>query len=264
MRPYERNHDGAALGPSVGVSEVDQRSVYPHTVQGSASFPDYERMAHRQNMLHTTYLYLAVAVFGAMAGAWFGAHSPAYLKMVFGSGWLFWIGAMLVLNALPAVALRTAHSAPRLAIPALGINGFVSGLILGPMVYIGLIYSGQDPDSANLVSTALMITGAMFAGVTAYVFLNKKNFKPSGAIMWGLFGFAVVAIPLNMMFQSAMMSSIVALVIGALGIYQLAVSTSHISNDPNYNSPAAGALMLFAGVFNLFQAILSLLLASRD
>ncbi len=263
MRPYERNHDGAALGPSVGVSEVDQRSVYPHTVHGSASFPDYERMAHRQNMLHTTYLYLAVAVFGAMAGAWFGAHNEAFLKFAF-SGIFFWVGAMIVLNAMPVLALKTAHNAPRLAIPALGLNGFVSGLILGPLVFLGLAYSGQDPTSGNLVSTALMITGAMFAGVTAYVFLNKKNFKASGAMMWGMFGFAVVAIPLNVMFQSALLSSIIALVIGALGIYQLAIATSRISNDPNFDSPAAGALMLFAGVFNLFQAILSLLLSMRD
>ena len=83
--------------------------------------------------------------------------------------------------------------------------------------------------------------------------------------MWGLFGFAVVAVPVNMFLQSSIFSIIISGVIGMLGVYQLAASTSLIVTDRNFNSPAAGALMLFAGVFNLFQAVLSLLIAGgRD
>jgi modulator of FtsH protease len=262
---FERNHDGAALGASHQVPLEDQRSVYPYTVRGEATMPDRRETLRRQNMIHTTYLYLSVAVFGAMAGAYLGSSSETFLKFMF-SGIFVWIGAMFVLNFLPRMALNVAEKTPRLAVPALALNGFVSGLVLAPLVFVGLYYSGQDVGGGgNLVTTAMVITGAMFAAITAYVHINKTEFKMMPAMMWGLFGFAVVAIPANMFLQSSIFSIVISGVIGALGIYQLAASTSMIVNDRNFNSPAAGALMLFAGVFNLFQAVLSLLIAGgRD
>ncbi len=267
MRPYERNHDGAALGPSVGVTEADQRSVYPYTVQGSASFPDYQQIAKRQNMLHTTYLYLAVAVVGAMGGAWFGAHSEPYLKFAFGSPWVWLIGIMLLINVLPAITIKIAHNTPRLAVPALLVEGFISGMALAPAVFIGLYFTNADPNTGgNVVTSALMITAAMFAGITAYVFINKANFRPIAGIGWALFGGVCVLIPLQFFFQSALIGGIIGLAIGALGIYQIATMTSTLCNDPNFDSPATGALVLFAGLFNLFQSILYVLsmLSGRD
>ncbi len=266
MRPYDRNHDGAALGPSVHVTEEDQRAVYPYTVQGGATFRSPDSDNRRTQMLHTTYLYLAVAVFGAMGGAWVGSHSETFLKIAFGGGIFFWIGLMVVLNAVPAIALNVAHKAPRLAVPALAFDGFISGLALSPLVFIGLHYSGQDVGGGgNLVSTAIVVTGAIFAAITAYVHLNKTQFKVGGAVMSGLFGFALIAIPANIFFQSSVFGIIISGVIGILGAVQLASATSTIVNNPQFNSPAAGALMLFAGLFNMFQAILSLLIGgSRD
>lgn len=266
MRPYDRNHDGAALGPSLHQgNEQDQRSVYPYTVQGSATLPDTRGAAARTQLLHTTYLYLSVAVFGGMAGAWLGSHSDAFLSFAFNSGFIFWIGLMVVLNTLPGFALRVAHNTPRLAVPALAANGFVFGLALAPLVFLGLAISKMNGDGTNLVSTAVVVTGSIFAAITAYVHMNKSNFQTSTAVTWGLFGFAVCAIPANMLLHSTTLSLVISGAIGLLGAYQLATATSRIVNDPEFNSPAAGALMLFAGLFHLFQAILHLLLAGgRD
>lgn len=265
MSQFERNHDGAALGASHQVPLEDQRSVYPYTVRGEATLPDRSEVLRRQNMIHTTYLYLAVAVFGCMAGAYWGSHSEGFLTFMFSSSFI-WLGCLLVLNFVPAMALRVAENTPRLAVPALALDGAIAGLCLSPLVFVGLHFSGQDlGGGGNLVSTAIVVTGAMFAAITAYVHINKTQFKMSGAMMWGLFGFAVVAVPANMFLQSSIFSIIISGVIGMLGVYQLAATTSLIVTDRNFNSPAAGALMLFAGVFNLFQAVLSLLIAGgRD
>ena len=265
MGPYDRNHDGAALGPSVHVPEEDQRSVYPYTISGSASFADPAESRRRTQMLHTTYLYLSVAVVAAMAGAWFGAHSEAYLKMVFSAGMWFFIPMLFVLNMVPMMALRVAENAPRLAIPALAFDGLISGLALAPLFFIGLSVSNAQTDGSNLVSTAVVVTGAIFAAITAYVHLTKTEFKVSGAVMWALFGFAIVCVPVNFFLQSSLLSMVVSGVIGIFGAIQLAMATSTIVTNPQFNSPAAGALMLFAGLFNLFQAILHLLIGgSRD
>ena len=265
MSQYDRNHDGAALGASSFQTPYeDQRTVHPYTVTGSATIPNRQEEMRRRNMLHTTYLYLSVAVVGCMAGAWFGSHSEAFLRFMFSSA-IIWIGSIFVLNMVPGMALRVAENTPRMAVPALGASGFVSGLILAPLVAIGLYQSGLNPDGGNLVSTACIVTGAMFAAVTAYIHINRTKFKPSGAVMWGLFGFAVVAIPANMFLQSSILSLVISALVGVLGLYQLTVATSQIVTNPEFNSPARGALFLFAGVFNLFQAVLSLLIGgSRD
>ena len=263
---YDRNHDGAALGASHHAPTEHSTSVHPYNARGEATIPNRNEMLRRQNMLHTTYLYLAVAVAGCMGGAYFGAHSESFLNLMFGGGFLMWIGLMFVLNLVPTIALRVAEKNPRLAVPALAIDGAIAGLALAPLVFVGLHMSGAGAEGGqNLVSTACVITGGIFAAITAYVHLNKTEFKPSRAIGAGLLGFAVLAIPANMYFQSSVFSIVISGVIGLIGAYQLAVTTSRIVTDPNFRSPAAGALLLFAGVFNLFQAILSLLVSGgRD
>ena len=110
-----------------------------------------------------------------------------------------------------------------------------------------------------------MVTGAIFAAITAYIHLNKTVIRPKGMVFAGMIGFAVIAIPANIFLHSSGLSLAISGIIGLMGAYQLATTTSRIVNDPNFNSPAAGALLLFAGVFNLFQAILHLLIgAGRD
>ena len=267
LSQFDRNHDGAALGASHHVPvDEQQNTVYPYTVQGGATIPDRQEARRRTQMLHTTYLYLAVGVAGCMAGAYTGANSEAFLNIMFGGGMLMWLAIMVVLNFVPVVALKVAESAPRFAVPALAVDGFVSGLVLSPMVFLGLHMSGAGVEGGtNLVSTACVVTGAVFAAITAYVHMNKTEFKMGPAVGAGIFGFACVAIPLNMFMQSSILSLVISGAIGLLGAYQVAKTTSGLVNDPNFNSPARGALMLFAGVFNMFQAILSILLSGgRD
>lgn len=173
---------------------------------------------------------------------------------------------MFVLNMVPSIALRVAEKTPRLAVPALLFNGAIAGLALAPLVFVGLHLSGAGAENgSNLVTTACIVTGAIFAAITGYIFLNKTKVKMSGMLTAGMFGFVVIAIPANFLLHSSGLSLIISGVIGLIGAYQLASTTSMIVNDRHFNSPATGALMLFAGVFNLFQAILHLLIAGgRD
>ena len=62
---------------------------------------------------------------------------------------------------------------------------------------------------------------------------------------------------LNMTF----LSMLIAGAIGIFGVFVLVNATSQVLNNPEYHEPVAGALMLFAGLFNVFVAILHLLLA---
>lgn len=266
MSQFDRNHDGAALGASHHVPVEDQRTVYPYTVQGGATMPDREAQLRRQNMIHTTYLYLGVAVAGCMAGAWWGSHSVAFLEFFFSLGTFGFLGIFLALNMIPQIALAVSKMNPRLAVLALAADGVFAGLTMAPLVFLGLAVSGSDASQGgNLVSTAMVVTGAIFASVTAYVFLNKKEIRPSKAMLWGVLGFFAVAVPLSIFSVSSTLHLIISGLAGLLGVYQVAVGTSELATNPRFNNPVAGALILFAGVFNIFTTVLHLLLAGgRD
>ena len=53
--------------------------------------------------------------------------------------------------------------------------------------------------------------------------------------------------------------------IGIFGVVLLVHATSEVLNNPEYNEPVMGSLMLFAGIFNIFYSLLYLLYAfGRD
>ena len=262
---FDRNHDGAALGASHHAPPGHSSSIDPYTARGHASIPNRNETLRRQSMLHTTYLYLAVAVAGCLGGAYFGANSGAVLRFLSSLGTFGFLGLFLALNFLPRMCMLVAEKNPRMAAPALGGFGIFAGLVISPMIFIGLrVSTGDASGGANLVSTAIVITGGIFAAVTAYIFMSKKEIRPSKAVGFGLLGFFFVAIPMGMFFHSPVLSLIISGVAGLIGVYQLAVGTSLLVTDPNFKSPAAGALILFAGVFNIFTTVLSLLLGGGD
>ena len=167
---------------------------------------------------------------------------------------------------IPRIALSVSKSNPRLAVLVLAADGVFAGLTMAPLVFLGLHVSGGDAGKGgDLVSTAMVVTGAIFAAVTAYVFLNKTEIRPTKAVLWGIMGFFFVAIPLSIFSMSSTVHLLISGLAGLLGVYQVAVGTSQLATDPRFNNPVAGALVLFAGVFNIFTTILHLLLAGgRD
>ena len=66
---------------------------------------------------------------------------------------------------------------------------------------------------------------------------------------------------LNLFLDIGFLSLVISGAIGIFGVFVLVNATSQVLNNPEYDEPVAGALMLFAGLFNVFVAILHLLLA---
>ncbi|MCA9796278.1 MAG: Bax inhibitor-1 family protein, partial [Candidatus Eremiobacteraeota bacterium] len=253
------NHDGVAQGAWLPPQDIlPEERVHPYN-PGSTVYDlnDPQSKLRRTKMLQQTYLYLAVAVFGAMAGGFLGSNSESFLRLFFNMGGLGWLGVLVLINVIPRIALSVAHSNPRLAVPALGFDGFVAGLVLSPLIFLGVVYSEQG---MNLVHAAMVVTAAVFGAITFYVFQSGAKFKMSGAIMTGAFGALVLAVPVNaFLLHSSLAANLISVGVGIFGAVCLAHVTSTIANDPEFDDPAAAALCLFAGLFNLFQSILSLL-----
>ena len=210
-------------------------------------------------VIKQTYLLFGLSVFSAIAGGYVGATSE--LAVRFFSSWIGWIAALLLLNVVPrvAIAVRNNH---QLGVAVLVADGFVSGLALSPILW----YAGRMAPS--LIFMALGITAFVFIGITLYVMTTSREFSAPRGLMTGIFFSLIGAMVLNGFLHIGFLGILVAVGIGALGVFTIVYSTSAVLHSPDADSPIPGALMLFAGVFNVFVATLNILLrvmgGSRD
>lgn len=206
---------------------------------------------HRADVIKQTYMLFGLAVFSALAGGYIGATSE-FLAGFF-SGWFGWIVAILLLNVVPRVAIAVRHN-PVLGVSALVADGFVAGIAISPLLYVA------SKIAPVMILAALMITAFVFVGVTAYVMVSGRTFSAPRGLMTGLFFAIIGAVILNAFLNIGFMGILISAAIGAFGVFVLVFSTSSVLRTADADSPIPGALMLFAGVFNVFVAALNILL----
>jgi modulator of FtsH protease len=207
--------------------------------------------AERASVIKQTYVLFGLAVFSALAGGYVGGTSETMARLF--SGWLGWILAIVLLNAVPRIAIAVRHN-PVLGISALVFDGFISGIALSPILFFARAVA---PD---LILAALGITAFVFLGVTGYVMTSGRTFSAPRGLMTGIFFSIIGAMILNAFLNIGVLGILISFGIGVLGVCILVYSTSNVLSMPDADSPIPGALMLFAGVFNVFVATLNILL----
>lgn len=205
----------------------------------------------RAETIKKTYLLLGLSVIAAFGGGYLGIQSEALANLF--TGWLGWILAMVLLNAIPRVAIAARHN-PVLGITALIADGFVSGLVLAPILRIASYYA---PGTIGITCT---MTGIVFGSVTLFVMSSKRTFSAPRGLMFGIFVSLIAATLLNAFLNIGLLGILIAAGVGVLGVCILVYGTSAVLNNPEADSPIPGALILFAGLFNVFVAILNILL----
>lgn len=198
-----------------------------------------------------TYLLFGLAVFSAMAGGYVGATSETLAR--FFSNWIGWIVALLVLNLVPRLAIAVRHN-HQLGVAVLVFDGFISGIALSPLLFVARLYA------PSLILVALFITGFVFVGITLYVMSSNRTFSAPRGLLTGIFFSVIGAVVLNSFLHIGFAGILIAVGIGALGVFTLVYSTSAVLRSSYLDSPIPGALMLFASVFNIFVAALNILL----
>jgi modulator of FtsH protease len=207
--------------------------------------------AQSASVIKQTYILFGLSVFCALAGGYIGATSETLAR--FFSGWLGWIAALILLNAVPQIAIAARHN-PVLGVSALAGDGFLAGIAMSPLLWIARSVAPV------LILVALAITAFVFIGVTFYVMASGRTFSAPRGLMVGLFFAVIGAMVLNGFLHIGALGILIAVAIGAIGVFTLVYSTSNVLRSPFADSPIPGALMLFAGVFNVFVATLSILL----
>lgn len=214
----------------------------------------------RASFIRKTYTHLALAI-AAFIGMEFFLLNNEFTKslipkMVGGKySWLIVIGAFIGVSML-ANGFAAARGNPTLQYLGLGLFVLAEAIVFMPLLYIAMAVTG----SADIISTAGIITMLLVAGLTATVFITRADFSfmknvltiaffvALGLIAGGiLFGFS-----LGLWFSVAM----VALAAGSI-LYQ----TSNILHHYSTEDHVAASLSLFASVAMLFWYVLRILLA---
>jgi FtsH-binding integral membrane protein len=160
---------------------------------------------------------------------------------------------MLLLNLIPRVAMAARHN-PVLGVTALLVDGFVSGVVLAPILRLASRYS------PGTTGVAMLMTLVVFGAVTLFVMTSGRTFSAPRGLMLGIAVSIVAAMVLNAFLNIGVLGMLIAAGIGILGVCILVYATSEVLHNPQADSPIPGALMLFAGLFNVFVAILNILL----
>jgi FtsH-binding integral membrane protein len=160
---------------------------------------------------------------------------------------------MVLLNAIPRVAMACRHN-PVLGVTALLADGFVSGLVLAPILRYASYYA------PGTIQIAMLMTLIVFGVVTLYVMSANRTFSAPRGLMLGIFVSLVAAIVINGFLNIGVLGILIAAGIGIFGVCILVYATSDVLHNPAADSPIPGALILFAGLFNVFVAILNILL----
>ncbi len=138
------------------------------------------------------------------------------------------------------------------------------GIELAPMVFVAqyLAHTGQTMTSAPVLG-AFLVTAAVFAGATSYVFITRKDFSYLGATLsmgfWVVFAGTFVAIFINSEVFTLAICSVGALVAGGM----LLLQTSRIFRNSAMDDAVGDCLALLVQLRNLFVFLLRILMSSR-
>lgn len=221
-------------------------------------------VSERVSFLRKTYAHLGVALLafvaltaGLMQTEW----SLNFSQWAF-SGNGAWLLVMVAFMAIGMVAQRlaTSPSSSTLQYVGLGVAVVAQAVIMQPMLWVAYYTSKSTADFQQLVLTASVITAVIFVGLTATVFVTRKDFSfMRGGLMIASFAM------LGLIGASMLFGFQLGLVFCAFGIAVLAgyvlYQTSIIMAQFPPRAHVAAALMLFSTIATLFWYVLQFLMS---
>ncbi len=217
------------------------------------------RPSQRAEFIRQTYMHLAGAVLAFIVLETILIQSPigpAFATFVLTSrfAWLGILGGFSLLGWLARSLAANARSRDRQYL-GLGIYVVLEAIIFVPIIFLAINYAGPE-----VLPTAAILTGLMFAGLSAVALITRKDFSFLGSILT-IGGFvalglivcsAIFGFSLGLFFSVAM----VAFASGAI-LY----TTSNIIHYYSTDGYVGAALELFAAVAVLFYYVLRILLS---
>jgi len=215
--------------------------------------------SERALFIRRTYLHLAGAILAFIALETVLLNTPGIENLIssmLGGGWLVVMIAFMAVSWM-ADKLARSDAAPSMQYLGLGLFVVAEAVIFLPLLYIAAYRS--DP---TVIPMAGIITGLLFAGITATAFITRKDFSFLGSILTigGFIALGVIICSIIFGFNLGLLfAAIMVFFAGGSILY----TTSNIIHHYRTNQHVAASLALFSGVMLLLWYVLRILTSRR-
>ena len=216
--------------------------------------------------IRSVYNWMAIGL--ALTGfvAYYVAHTPALVEVIFGNRLLFF---GLIIGELALVFMISARIQKMQASTATALFVVYSILNGATLSFIFLVYT------ASSITSTFFICSATFVACSIYGWTTKRDLTSMGGFLtMGLIGIIIASL-VNMFFRSSAMSMIISYIGVVVFVGLTAYDTQHLKNMA-LNQPddleagvvrkgaILGALKLYLDFINLFLMLLRILGGGRD
>ena len=215
----------------------------------------------RSAFITKTYAHLAGAIglFVALEAILLQSHvADSLIPLMVGSQWA-WLIVLGLFMVVSYVAQSWAQSAVSPATQYMGLGLYV---VAEAVIFLPLLYIAESRAPGVILSAAIT-TLALFAGLTAIVFITRKDFSfLRSVLLFGGFaamGLIVIAIVFHFALGPIFTYAMIALACGYI-LYD----TSNVMLHYRIGQHVAASLALFAAAALLFWYILQLFLSRRE
>ena len=240
---YEKRHEGLTL------------EHYARTEPAAYALPEA-----RAQFIRRTYAHLALALLGFLVLEYVllslpGIENVAVL-MSRGFNWLLVLGMFMIVSL---VADRLARSEVSRGVQYVGLILYVviEAIIFLPLMYVAAYYS--DP---TVIPSAALITGLLFAGLTAVVFTTRADFSfLRGVVFIG--GFVALGLIVASFIFGFTLGVIFSVAMVGLASAAILYYTSNTLSYYRTDQYVSASVTLFASVALLFYYVLQILISLR-
>lgn len=212
----------------------------------------------RADFIRKTYLHLGGAVL-AFAGLEAALLQTGLAESFIGAlsqtrwGWAIVLGAFMLVSW---IAESWARSTTSTATQYLGLSLYV---VAEAVLFLPLLYIANRIDQ-RVIPTAALATATIFIGLTAVVFLTRKDFSFLRTALW-LGGLVAMVFIMASMFIGFSLGMVFCVAMVAFAGGYILYDTSNVLHHYRIGQHVAAALALFASVALLFWYILRIVLA---
>jgi hypothetical protein len=217
------------------------------------------RPTERAKFIQKTYIHLAGAVLAFILVSVFlfqSGISAVLTNLLVGSrfGWLAVLGVFMILGWLSRGLAAKADSIGS-QYAGLGLFVVVQAIIFTPLLYIAAEFSHP-----SVIPTAAILTLTMFAGLTAVVFISRKDFSFLGSILaiGSFIALGVIVCSIIFGFTLGLFFSFLMVVFASVAILY---DTSKVLHNYAPHQYVAASLELFASVALLFWYVLQIVMS---
>lgn len=215
----------------------------------------------RAAFVRSTYSHLAGAllIFAGLCGLILQTPlAGSMTQLMVGSrySWLITLGLFM---GVSWIANKWAMSDTSIGMQYLGLGLYTlaEAFLIVPLLYVASVYY------EGIIQQAGLMTGALFLGLTAVVFVTRKDFSFLGPIL-GIAGMVAIGVIVSSILfgfdLGTLFSALMILFAGGAILYD----TSNVLHHYRTDQHVAASLSLFASVILLFWYVLRLLMSLRD